>query len=274
MTRAVTVVLVCAFLVFLATMLFQNRPRPALARQNTALYWGARTVRELDTASKKQPVWPVSTPDAALSFKTSTEYWRYLMTNHVLLREDYSCFAAGSMAPYLGSKPEEFSQSNNAWCIVLDVGPEYPTNAPVMFTRNLEIRDVGGDGGRLEERDLLREDWAVVIYRNGTAKVLPPRKMASELNPTPATNAVLRPWTDGSTVFWCLPAATHTDGIGTAIRFQSHTGGRRVFRADESHRRSPLDSILPPVGASSRREPGADPVMPDMRTGAAAGDKR
>jgi hypothetical protein len=116
------------------------------------------------------------------------------MTNHLLPRENLSSFAAGNIIPYAGRDPNGFSESNNAWCVVLDVDSAYPSNAPVLFTRNLEISNIASlTAAVLADKEPFGKQGAVVIYRDGNAKIVTEKNLVLEFNSTQATNRVLRP---------------------------------------------------------------------------------
>ena len=76
-------------------------------------------------------------------FQTSTEFFRYSITNGM-----FEVAASFFSAPGLPQGKDAassggFSATNNAWCVVGTVSEAYPSTAPVIMTRNLG----GGTGG-------------------------------------------------------------------------------------------------------------------------------
>jgi hypothetical protein len=128
---------------------------------------------------------------------TSTDYFRYLVTNEIL-NVTYDFFAPKGVVPYKGNDPDEFEDENNGWCVVLDLKDSSPDGTPFLFTRNLIIEELD------EEKDDLRskldgdrtpfgDKGLVVVYKGGQALEFTASQVSFEnFNPGEQSNDVLR----------------------------------------------------------------------------------
>ncbi len=88
------------------------------------------TVRDTVSAGN----WPSSA-----GFKTSTEYFRRLVTGNQL-NVSFPFFAASGVRPYSGTNAPDFLGAHNVWNMVADLNDDYPDPAPFLFTKNLDIQ--------------------------------------------------------------------------------------------------------------------------------------
>jgi hypothetical protein len=72
-------------------------------------------------------------------FSTSTDFIRACYTNG-LIELHLAYFALPGIPPFSGHWPNQFSSSNNAWCVVTPMREEPRAgNTPYLFTRNIEM---------------------------------------------------------------------------------------------------------------------------------------
>lgn len=86
------------------------------------------------------PKYGASTDEESNVFATTTDFFMYLVTNEVM-NVTYGFFAAPGVPS--ASSEDEFDATRNAWAMVGDVNDAYPETAPVLFTRNLDIDNIG-----------------------------------------------------------------------------------------------------------------------------------
>lgn len=84
------------------------------------------------------------TPDR---FSTSTEYFRYVVTNDWLKAADFGAFALKGVPPARTEDPYQFSAANNAWCVIATSSSVHQADVPLLITRNVsclmpETRDI------------------------------------------------------------------------------------------------------------------------------------
>ena len=70
-------------------------------------------------------------------FRTSTEYFKYMVTNGWVDVVDYSLFAEKGVPPARSINASDFLPANNAWCVVIPDVTNIQPNAPFMITRNI-----------------------------------------------------------------------------------------------------------------------------------------
>ncbi|MBR4251506.1 MAG: type II secretion system protein [Kiritimatiellae bacterium] len=79
--------------------------------------------------------WPAK--DGDFKFSTSTDYFKYLVTNEVM-SVSFDFFAAKGIPGKKTTNPSEFKAENNAWKLVLGLD-ECAEGFPFLFTRNADI---------------------------------------------------------------------------------------------------------------------------------------
>ena len=129
-------------------------------------------------------------------FPTSTDYFRYLITNEIM-NTDYTIFAEEGMQPYKGMEPDEFKADHNAWCITAGLRSGSNEKTPFLFTKNLQISTLEK---RNTLRDFMKEDalpfgrnGLVVIFKGGAGTMLRNTEITwQNFNPTGASNDVLQ----------------------------------------------------------------------------------
>jgi hypothetical protein len=77
-----------------------------------------------------------SIPDSG-RFKTSTDYFKYIVTNGWLHIPDYSVFSLDGVPPAQSADCNQFNSTNNAWCVVIPNGLDLQENAPFLVSRNV-----------------------------------------------------------------------------------------------------------------------------------------
>jgi len=127
------------------------------------------------------------------SFATSTEYWRWFVTNKVG-DVTFEVFYAPGLEPYKGLDASKFSEANNAWCITADVGESTRNMVPVLFTRNLNIASLGASlDGALTDNAPYGKKGVVVVMKEGRVLSMRESELTEAFNSSGATNVVLRP---------------------------------------------------------------------------------
>jgi type II secretory pathway pseudopilin PulG len=129
------------------------------------------------------------------TYGTSTDYWRWLITNRYYDATFAACAAYGVVA-YEGTDPSIFTASNNAWCFVADINDATPASTPVMFTRNLNIANLGETtdyASMLTDESPFSQSGVGVIRLNGQVEFLKKQEINARFNPCAVSNAVLRP---------------------------------------------------------------------------------
>lgn len=152
---------------------------------------GGQIVRAINMHCESSGAWIYPRTSSGLVFTSSTDYFRWLSTN-IAPAVDMRSFGGRGLAPF-DPIAAEFGPSNNAWCVVADVGRDAPDKMPVMFTRNLHV-------GRLDDPivDAIRDEpplgkiGVTVICKDGSSFNMNPDRIPL-FNPTGATNAILRP---------------------------------------------------------------------------------
>lgn len=94
----------------------------------------ARSIVEAITAKQAASRFSQGWPQAG-EYTTSTAFLRDLVKEGYL-DVDFSYFAGPGMTP--ARHEGEFSEQNNAWCILLNVNDMTPGNTPVVFLRNVD----------------------------------------------------------------------------------------------------------------------------------------
>ncbi len=86
--------------------------------------------------------WPTkgSTQPDSNVFATSTDFFKYCITNKVLEVQP-NFFATGGLKP--AKSINDFQGGNNAWSFVAGVADSYYDTAPVLISQNLEISTIG-----------------------------------------------------------------------------------------------------------------------------------
>jgi prepilin-type N-terminal cleavage/methylation domain-containing protein len=127
-------------------------------------------------------------------FETSTEFWRWLITNRYYEATFSVCTGPG-MPSYAGVDPATFTADHNAWCFVADLNDGTPTTTPLMFTRNLNISSLSESNyvAALTTNSPFGLSGVVVIRLNGRCEFLKPAELAEQFNPHGGSNPILRP---------------------------------------------------------------------------------
>jgi prepilin-type N-terminal cleavage/methylation domain-containing protein len=127
------------------------------------------------------------------AFASSTEYWKYLVSNGTV-DVTFDFFSADGLPSYAGQDPTMFSADQNAWCIAADVSEATRNMTPILFTRNVEIEKLDDAiNDEPSENPPFGTRGVAIVYRDGSAKMLKKRQLAVSFNPPGADNTVLRP---------------------------------------------------------------------------------
>jgi prepilin-type N-terminal cleavage/methylation domain-containing protein len=90
-----------------------------------------------DAASRFSNGWPQSA-EGADNYENSTEFFKDLV-NEGYLDVDFSFFAAPGMTP--ARDESDFTEANNAWCVLVNVNDTTPGNTPVVWLKNVNASD-------------------------------------------------------------------------------------------------------------------------------------
>ena len=134
---------------------------------------------------------------ATFYFPTSTEYFKWIITNKVM-NVDFSFFSAPNIEPYKSTDPTGFTEQNNAWCITADVNDSTPDGAPLLFTRNLNINKLNYTPlyDALSDNNPFGKKGVVVVTKGGSTMALKQDYLTNNFNTVQASNTVLRPKAD------------------------------------------------------------------------------
>lgn len=130
---------------------------------------------------------------ASAVFSSSTDYWRWVVTNGIM-DVTFDHFAAYGIPPYYGTNAALFTPDNNAWCVTadLDIGAHEMT--PVFFTRNLNIAQLDDPlQGALTRHAPFGTYGVVVVNKGGSTTLIREAQLQDRFNPAAAQNIVLRP---------------------------------------------------------------------------------
>ncbi|MFO1491451.1 MAG: prepilin-type N-terminal cleavage/methylation domain-containing protein [Kiritimatiellia bacterium] len=213
----VELVVVIVVLFLLLISIAPIRPAGALqaAKANSLLQQGSQMVKALLARDIQEDLGGSLYPGAtnAITFATSTDYFKYVIEQKVIPEHDFSLFggAGASLAKTLDAS--RFNATNNAWSVVADTTTTKNDRTPFLISRNLVL-----PGNRLPDGTLglkgenlaallkstpdrllsFSRQYLVVITRSASgnavhaAKDLGPGK-AHLLNPTAHRLPVLRP---------------------------------------------------------------------------------
>ncbi|MFT5124988.1 MAG: prepilin-type N-terminal cleavage/methylation domain-containing protein [Kiritimatiellia bacterium] len=128
------------------------------------------------------------------AYANSTDLWITMVTNESL-DVTFDFFGAPGLPQYHGVDPEGFTAANNAWCVTADLSLNSKNQVPLLFTRNLQIGELIGEGVADEVGDVdpFGVNGVVVGYKGGGANILKLKDLETRFNPHKADNLVLRP---------------------------------------------------------------------------------
>ena len=186
-------------LALLGSFLFCTQPLTSLKKsRNIMLLANGRSIQqaifafdsEREEYINPRSCWPASHGEG--SFSTSTEYFKWLVTNGVL-NVSGNFFGGLEVEPFHGESVSDLAAESVNWCIVADVNESTPENVPVIFSRNLM-------GDNLSELQMPTggEGSIVFITKSGAGYSLFDGDFSSEVysnlfNVSGLTNKVLRP---------------------------------------------------------------------------------
>ena len=133
-------------------------------------------------------------------YPTSTDFFIHAIKDgFICCNINYSLFALPGVPKCDSTNAADFRPENNAWCVTLDCHPMKQTlEYPFLFSRNLDI-------GRLDQAsaEALRDippygkKGVLALYPSYCfayrVEFIPADRIATDFNPTGATNAVIRP---------------------------------------------------------------------------------
>lgn len=132
-------------------------------------------------------------------FATSTDFFLHLVTQGVIsCNINYCLFALSGVKSCNSTNAADFRSENNAWCVTLDCHPqEGIPDEPFLFSRNLDIErlDQASSEALLDITPYGKKGVLVLYpgFYGSRVQFLTPDRIATEFNPTGATNPVLRP---------------------------------------------------------------------------------
>lgn len=151
--------------------------------------WNA-TLTQLD----QKEFWPQST--GTNGFANSTEYFKYLIDEELMINVDFSFFSAPGLESYATTNSTEFLPDGNAWCVTADLGPKSKENVPFLFTRNIVLTPNTTDGEPTLDPAVepFGDLMGVVVTKGGQVKVIPNKMMSKEMfNPGAYPFPILKP---------------------------------------------------------------------------------
>ena len=137
------------------------------------------------------------------AFDNSTDLWKSMVTNEVL-DVDFSFFGAAGLPRYGGVDPDRFTPEHNAWCVTADLSLNAKNNAPLFFTRNLEILNIEETGlkDRVADVNPFGFHGVVVAFKGGQASVMKLHELEERFNPHELDKPVLRPTPAQAELSW------------------------------------------------------------------------
>jgi len=200
----IELLVVVAIIGTLAALLFPAVRGSILLAQGTATgqdgkqLWMGLTIENNDREERGMPgVWPQSG-----DYENSTDFFRdCIASNWLGSAFTFQFMGAPGLTRHKTDDPELFRPENNAWCVVLDLGPGSKGSTPFMFTRNL----AGEEGDTIDSIDTLTPSekpfgaqLGVIITCGGAVKTVKAKDVKHEglqayFNPTEATNPYIMP---------------------------------------------------------------------------------
>jgi len=160
-----------------------------------------------ESHENSDPIWPV-----VGQYKTSTEFFRSLVSNNIIPGIDFSFFGAPGVSPPKDlTDPEKFTSENNAWCVVLLPNDglsrgdhNIPATTPFLFTKNMGFGSPPGlpkTGDTIADMSGLRKGvkpfgnkLGIVVTFGGAVKIIPYDYITQEnFNPTGESLQFLMP---------------------------------------------------------------------------------
>jgi prepilin-type N-terminal cleavage/methylation domain-containing protein len=111
--------------------------RGKLTKEAAKARYIVEAITAKDAASRFSNGWPQSTAGED-NYESSTEFFKDLV-NEGHLDVDFSFFAAPGMTP--ARNESDFTEANNAWCVLVDVNDTTPGNTPVVWLKNINASD-------------------------------------------------------------------------------------------------------------------------------------
>ena len=134
---------------------------------------------------------PFPSSSGSVAFASSTDYFRAVVTAGVM-NVEFAFFAAPGIVPSHATNAMDFTDSNNAWCVVADINNATPDACPYIFTRNLLIDSLDANP-QLVDAPPFGTLGVVVIQKNGEGLILRKSEIGPYLAGLGLTNKVLRP---------------------------------------------------------------------------------
>jgi hypothetical protein len=134
--------------------------------------------------------WPESD-----TYPTSTDYFRWMVTNDVI-DATFEMFAGAGVPAYGGLDPEQFLPKYNAWAITADISDITRSSVPILVTRNAVLENgLLSDVPMVDPEMLPFGDKAIVVVRfGGSAQPIKRFELNEEtFNAVAADNPLLYP---------------------------------------------------------------------------------
>lgn len=129
------------------------------------------------------------------NYETSTEFFRFLVTNNVM-SVTFDFFAApGVPIPDEPDEPDSFEGQHNAWCVVADLKERSRDTLPLLFTRNLTLSTLS-DAPELDvDTSPFGDAIMVSVSKGGSGRMYTPQMLENDefyLGDSDIDNEVLR----------------------------------------------------------------------------------
>ena len=185
----IAIVLILAGILIPVTQKALTRARMTSAMNNAKQIY---TVVFSESLANDQNYFPAS--DGTFGFENSTDVWKSMVTND-LLDVDFSFFGATGLARYGGVDPERFTPEHNAWCVTADLNSNSKNNAPLIFTRNLQISNLDTPElkGQVGDVNPFGFSGVVVAFKGGQSSIMKLDDLEENFNPHMLDKLVLRP---------------------------------------------------------------------------------
>lgn len=189
----IELLVVIAIIAILASMLYPSIHEAIVRSHMIETLNNGRSVHQamLSAEMDRQTVRPKSS--GSFAFATSTEYFRWLITNNVL-DASFHIFSAYGLPSYAGLDASRFSSTQNAWCVTADIDDATRSLTPVLFTKNLNLARLSdpADTGLTDDVPYGTRG-VIVVAKDNSANTRRREELHDYFNPAGETNLVLRP---------------------------------------------------------------------------------
>jgi prepilin-type N-terminal cleavage/methylation domain-containing protein len=147
----------------------------------------------------EDPIFQSGSPyPKSVAWDNSTEFWINVVTGSIM-KVDFSFFSAPGVTPAKGTDPVNFTEENNAWCIVADISDTAADQTPLLFTRNLDIDTLvdaypsASPETKLTDVNPFGRKGLPTILKGGSSLIFKPDTINENFNSVTSSLPVLRP---------------------------------------------------------------------------------